>query len=68
MEVRLTQEGIDLFQDMRRHPGTAFEPMGDAAAFRELLAAGIIEKHPFAEGCYLLSDAGRGMVEIVIGE
>lgn len=68
MEVRLSQEGINLFQLMRRNPNTVIESLGDAAAFRELLATGIIEEHPEAGGCYLLSKAGRGMVEIVIGD
>jgi hypothetical protein len=67
MEIQgLTQDGMALFQAMRKHPNTAFEPMGEASAFRELFERGIIVSHPTAKDCYTLSEAARGIVSIDI--
>lgn len=69
MEVRLSQDAIDVFQDMRRSPNTIVEILsGSTAPFRELCEKGLIVEHPEARGCYFLTDAGRGLVTILIGE
>jgi hypothetical protein len=69
LRVRLSQEAIDVFQHMRGHPNTVFEVLGGSTApFRELCEKGIAEEHPEVRGCYLLSNAGRGIVTIEIGD
>lgn len=63
MEVRLSSKASRIIEEMRRHPYRIVEQRERNAAFAELCEKGLILE---VAGHFLLSEAGRGFVSIVI--